>query len=66
MTDAWAMVNESIAPNAYMFERKSTLPGSSVRIEMRPAKKTSESHGVLKRGCRRRKTSGSWRYDDIA
>ena len=27
-----------------------------------PAKMTSDSHGVLKRGCSRRKISGIWRY----
>ena len=27
-----------------------------------PAKTTSASHGVLKRGCSRRKTSGIWRW----
>ena len=27
-----------------------------------PAKRTSESHGVLNRGWRRRSASGSWRY----
>ncbi len=27
-----------------------------------PAKRMSASHGVLKRGCSLRKTSGNWRY----
>jgi hypothetical protein len=54
-------VNESIAPNEYIVPRKVVLPGSNVRIENSPAKTRSESHGVLKRGCRRRKASGSCR-----
>ena len=61
ITDAWAIVNESIAPNAYMSPRKLVFPGRSTAIEMIPAKTTSDSHGVLNFGCRRRKTSGSWR-----
>ena len=60
-TDACAIVNESIAPNAYMRPMKSTFPGSRKRIEKRPAKTTRASAGVLKRGCSRRKTSGSCR-----
>ena len=54
-----------MAPKAYMRPMKSTLPGSRKTIEANPAKTTSASHGVLNFGCRRRKTSGSWRYVDI-
>ena len=61
ITATCAIVNESIAPNAYMRPMKSTLPGSMNRIEKTPAKTISASHGVLKRGCSRRNTSGSCR-----
>ncbi len=59
MIDAFAIANESIAPKLYIVPRKSILPGSRVRIESSPEKKISDSHGVLKRGCRRRSRSGS-------
>jgi hypothetical protein len=55
------MVNESIAPNEYIVPRKSTCPGSSVRIETNPANTTSESQGVFSLGWSRRNASGSWR-----
>ena len=61
ITEACAIVNESIAPNEYIVPRKSTLPGSRTPIEITPANTISDSHGVLKRGCSRRKTSGSCR-----
>ena len=59
-------MNESIAPNEYIVPRKSTSPGRITRIGANPAKTTSESHGVLNRGCSRRKVSGSCRYVAIA
>ena len=65
ITAACAIVNESIAPNAYMRPMKSTLPGSMKRIEKKPAKTSSASHGVLNFGCSRRNSSGSCRWLDI-
>ena len=65
ITAAWAIVNDSIAPNAYMRPMKSTFPGSMNRIEKNPANTSSDSHGVLNFGCSRRKRSGSWRWVDI-
>ena len=61
ISDAFAIANESIAPNEYIVPRKSILPGSSVAIDRTPEKQISESHGVLNRGCSRRKISGIWR-----
>jgi hypothetical protein len=61
ITDAWAIVNDNIAPNAYMSPRNVTCPGSSTAIAAPPANTTSDSQGVLNLGCRRRNTSGSWR-----
>ena len=61
MTETCAIVNESIAPNAYMLPRKSVLPGRSTTIESSPAKNRSDNHGVLNFGWSRRKTSGSCR-----
>ncbi len=61
INDAFAIANESIAPNEYIVPRKSILPGSSVAIDRTPEKQSSDSQGVLKRGCKRRKTSGIWR-----
>ena len=58
---ACAIVNESIAPNAYMRPRKSTWPESRNSVGAMPPKTASESHGVFKRGCNRRNTSGSCR-----
>jgi hypothetical protein len=55
------MVNESIAPKEYIVPRNVVCPGSSVAMETMPAKNTSASQGVLKRGCSRRKISGSCR-----
>ena len=60
-TAACAIVNESIAPNAYIVPRKFVWPGRMTAIEAIPAKTTSASHGVWKRLCSRRKTSGSCR-----
>src|SRR5947209_10872482 len=61
ITEACAIVNESIAPNEYIVPRKFVLPGRRTRIEMKPAKTTSEIHGVLNFGCSRRKRDGSCR-----
>ena len=61
MIEACAIVNDSIAPNEYIVPRKLTLPGSSTAIGIAAAKTISDSHGVLKRGWSRRKTSGSCR-----
>ena len=61
ITDAWAIVNESIAPKEYIVPRNAVRPGMSTRHDTRPANTSRLSHGVLKRGCRRRKTSGSCR-----
>ena len=41
---------------------KVTLPGRITMIGRIPAKTTSASQGVLKRGCSRRKISGIWRW----
>jgi len=61
MSDAWATVNERVAPNEYSVPTKLTLPGRITTIGAIPAKITSESQGVLKRGCSRRKIPGIWR-----
>ena len=61
ITEMCAIVNDSIAPNAYISPRNPVFPGSSTMIEIRPANTSSDSHGVLNFGCRRRKTSGSCR-----
>ena len=61
MIDACATVNESIAPKEYIVPRNFVWPGRSTRIETRPAKTISDSHGVLNFGCSRRKISGSCR-----
>ena len=66
VTEACAIVNESIAPNAYMRPRKSTWPASRKIVGAMPAKTTSESHGVFSFGWRRRNTDGSWRWLAIA
>ena len=58
---ACAIVNESIAPNAYIRPRKSTWPESRKSVGPMPAKTISASHGVFSFGCSRRKTSGSCR-----
>ena len=55
-------VNESVAPSEYSVPTKFTSPGRITRIGAIPAKRTSASHGVLKRGCSRRSASGSCRY----
>ena len=65
VTATCAIVNESIAPNAYIRPRKSTWPESRKSVGASPAKMTSESHGVLNFGCRRRKIDGSCRYAAI-
>ena len=64
--DACAIVNESIAPNAYMRPRKSTWPDSRKIVGPIAPKTISASHGVFSFGCSRRKISGSWRWLDIA
>ena len=61
ITEICAIVNDSIAPKAYMSPRNVVLPGSRTMIEISPPKTTSDNHGVLNFGCRRRKTSGSCR-----
>ena len=55
------MVNESIAPNAYIRPRKSTWPESRKMVVPTPLNTTSASSGVFSFGCSRRNTSGSWR-----
>ena len=62
VTAMCAIVNESIAPNAYMRPRKSTWPESRKSVGAMPAKTSSESHGVFSFGCSRRNTCGSCRY----
>ena len=64
ITETCAIVNDSIAPNAYMFPRKAAWPGSSVTIATAP-KIRIPIHGVLYRGCRRRSASGTWRWMPI-
>ena len=64
MTDRWAIVNESIAPKAYMFPRNSALPGMIVMQATKPNKRIP-THGVLKRGCSRLRRSGTWRCSPI-
>ena len=61
ITETCAIVNDSIAPNAYISPRNVVFPGSSTMIEIKPAKMTSDSHGVLNFGCKRRNTSGNCR-----
>ncbi len=64
ITAAWAIVNDSIAPNAYMLPRKSACPGSSVTHATTP-KIRIPIHGVPYFGCSRRRRSGSWRWMPI-
>jgi len=59
-------VNDSIAPNEYIVLRNVVLPGRRTAIETKPAKTTSDSHGVLNFGWRRRNAAGSCRYPAIA
>jgi len=66
ITDTCAIVNDSIAPNAYMLPRKSVRPGRSTTIESSPPKTSNDNQGVLNFGCSRRKTSGSCLYDAMA
>ena len=66
ITATCAIVNESIAPNAYMRPRKSTFPESRKIVGPSAPKTISESHGVFSFGCSRRNTSGSCRCVDIA
>ena len=51
---------EHRAERVHRPEEVRSRPGR-MRIDTIPAKTMSESHGVLNRGCTRRKTSGSWR-----
>ena len=51
---ACAIVNESIAPNAYIRPRKSTCPESRKIVGPTPREDDSESHGVFSFGCSRR------------
>ena len=64
ITETCAIVNDSIAPNAYMSPRNSALPGSRVTIAAPPNTRIP-IHGVRKRGCKRRSASGSWRWMPI-
>ena len=61
VTARWAIVNESMAPNAYIRPRKSTCPESRKSVGPIPAKTTSDSHGVFSLGCSLRNAAGSWR-----
>ena len=61
ITAACATVNESIAPNEYIVLRNVVLPGSKMMMDTKPANTTSDSHGVLNFGCKRRNALGSWR-----
>ena len=45
MTDRWAIVNDSIAPKAYIFPRKSACPGMSVMMAT-PLNTRIPIHGV--------------------
>ena len=65
VTATCAIVNESIAPNAYMRPRKSTLPERMNSDGATPAKTTSAIHGVFSVGCSLRKRAGNCRYDAI-
>ena len=64
ITDRCAIVNDSIAPNAYMLPRKTACPGISVRHAI-PPNTTIPIHGVRKRGCSRRRPSGTCRCSPI-
>src|SRR4051794_14494768 len=52
------MLNDSIAPNAYMLARKSAWPGMSVRHAM-PPKIRIPTHGVPYFGCSWRRRAGA-------
>ena len=60
----WAIVNDSIAPNAYMLPRKSAWPGISVRQAI-PPNTMIPIHGVRYFGCSWRSCSGTWRCSPI-
>ena len=61
-TAAWAIVNESIAPKAYIVPEELRLARQDHQRSRRiPRRRRATSHGVLNRGCSRRKTSGSCR-----
>ena len=64
MTDTCAIVNDSIAPNAYMLPRKSAWPGIIATQAIAP-KTRIPIHGVPYFGCRRRSRSGIWRCRPI-
>lgn len=61
ITEKCAIVNDNIAPNAYLLPRKLVQPGMMTRIELTPANTIGDGHGVLNLGSRRRNTSGSCR-----
>src|SRR5262249_51067812 len=64
MIDTWAIVNESIAPNAYMFPRKSVCPGMRT-MAATPQKIRIDRYGVRKRGWTDLSDGGSWRWMPI-
>jgi hypothetical protein len=61
VTEMCAIVNDSIAPNAYIRPRKSTWPETMKMVGPIPAKTSSASHGVFSFGCNLRKSVGSCR-----
>ena len=60
----WAIVNDSIAPNAYMLPRNMAWPGISVRQAIAP-NTMIPIHGVRNFGCSWRSRSGTWRWRPI-
>ena len=64
MTARCAIVNDSIAPNAYMLPRNSACPGIIARHAM-PPKIRIPIHGVPNFGCSWRRRSGTWRWMPI-
>ena len=64
VTDRCAIVNDSIAPNAYRFPRKVAWPGISV-IAAIVLKMMIPTHGVPNLGCSRRRRSGTCRWIPI-
>ena len=58
ITETWAIVNESMAPNEYMVARKSVFPGRMVSAAT-PEKARIATYGVWNRGCTCRRPSGS-------
>ena len=64
VTDRCAIVNDSIAPNAYRLPRNVGLAGdqreAAIALNM-----MIPTHGVRKRGCSWRRRSGTWRWIPI-